>query len=79
MEAPEFAQSDKLRRVFSALENRTYLGELVGNVAGSGTIQIFIGHENAPADMQRGVAGPRAVRSAGPGDRRGRRPRARRA
>ena len=51
MEAPEFAQSDKLRRVFSALENRTYLGELVGNVAGSGTIQIFIGHENAPADM----------------------------
>ena len=51
MEAPEFAQSDKLRRVFSALENRTYLGELVGNVAGSGTIQIYIGHENAPADM----------------------------
>ena len=48
---PEFAQSDKLRRVFSALENRAYLGELVGNVAGSGTIQIFIGHENAPADM----------------------------
>ena len=51
MEAPEFAQSDKLRRVFSALENRAYLGELVGNVAGSGTIQIYIGHENAPADM----------------------------
>ncbi len=51
MEAPEFAQSDKLRRVFSALENRTYLGELVGNVAGSGQITIFIGHENAPADM----------------------------
>ena len=51
MEAPEFAQSDKLRRVFSALENRTYLGELVGNVAGSGQITIFIGHENVPADM----------------------------
>lgn len=51
MEAPEFAQSDKLRRVFSALENRAYLGELVGTVAGSGTIQIYIGHENAPADM----------------------------
>ena len=51
MEAPEFAHSDKLRRVFSALENRTYLGELVGNVAGSGTIQIYIGHENQPADM----------------------------
>ena len=39
MEAPEFAQSDKLRRVFTALENRAYLGELVGSVAGSGTIQ----------------------------------------
>jgi len=51
MEAPEFAHSDKLRRVFSALENRTYLGELVGNVAGAGTIQIFIGHENSPVDM----------------------------
>ena len=36
MEAPEFAQSDKLRRVFTALENRAYLGELVGSVAGSG-------------------------------------------
>ena len=36
MEAPEFAQSDKLRRVFNALENRAYLGQLVGSVAGSG-------------------------------------------
>ena len=33
MDAPEFAQSDKLRRVFSALENRAYLGQLVGDVA----------------------------------------------
>jgi heat-inducible transcriptional repressor len=52
MEAPEFAQSDKLRRVFSALENRNYLGELVGSVAGAGRIQVFIGHENQPAEMQ---------------------------
>jgi heat-inducible transcriptional repressor len=52
MEAPEFAQSDKLRRVFSALENRVYLGELVGSVAGAGQIQVFIGHENQPLDMQ---------------------------
>jgi heat-inducible transcriptional repressor len=52
MEAPEFAQSDKLRRVFSALENRAYLGELVGSVAGAGRIQVFIGHENEPTDMQ---------------------------
>jgi heat-inducible transcriptional repressor len=52
MGAPEFAQSDKLRRVFSALENRTYLGELVGAVAASGRIRVFIGHENTAADMQ---------------------------
>ena len=52
MEAPEFAQSEKLRRVFSALENRSYLGELVGTVAGAGRIQVFIGHENQPIEMQ---------------------------
>jgi heat-inducible transcriptional repressor len=52
MAAPEFAQSDKLRRVFSALENRAYLGELVGSVAGSGQIKVFIGHENGPLEMQ---------------------------
>ena len=51
MEAPEFAQSDKLRQVFTALENRSYLGELVGNVAGSGQIHVFIGAENAPVEM----------------------------
>jgi len=52
MEAPEFAQSDKLRRVFSALENRSYLGQLVGSVAGAGRVQVFIGHENQPHDMR---------------------------
>ena len=52
MGAPEFADSDKLRRVFSALENRSYLGELVGTVAASGVVQVFIGHENQPADMR---------------------------
>ena len=51
MEAPEFAQSDKLRQVFSALENRAYLGELVGSVAGSGRIRIVIGAENPRAEM----------------------------
>ena len=35
MAAPEFAQSEKLRRVFAALENRAYLAELIGGVAGS--------------------------------------------
>jgi heat-inducible transcriptional repressor len=52
MQAPEFAQSDKLRRVFSVLENRAWLGELVGNVATSGRIQVFIGKENEPLDMR---------------------------
>ncbi len=52
MEAPEFSQSDKLRRVFSALENRAYLGGLVGSVAGSGQVRIFIGHENEPLEMR---------------------------
>jgi heat-inducible transcriptional repressor len=52
MGAPEFAHSDKLRRVFSALENRAYLGELVGMVAASGRVQVFIGHENAAVDMR---------------------------
>ena len=51
MAAPEFAQSDKLRRVFSALENRTYLGQLVGAVAGTGRVHVFIGAENASAEM----------------------------
>jgi heat-inducible transcriptional repressor len=52
MEAPEFAQSDKLRRVFNALENRAYLGQLVGSVAGSGQVHVFIGHENQPLEMR---------------------------
>jgi heat-inducible transcriptional repressor len=51
MEAPEFAQSDKLRQVFTALENRAYLGQLVGSVAGSGRIHVFIGAENTPLEM----------------------------
>ena len=52
MGAPEFAQSDKLRRVFTALENRVYLGGLVGAVAASGVVKVFIGHENEPPDMR---------------------------
>lgn len=51
MEAPEFAQSDKLRQIFTALENRAYLGELVGDVAGSGRIRVLIGAENPRAEM----------------------------
>jgi heat-inducible transcriptional repressor len=52
MEAPEFAQSEKLRRVFSALENRAYLGELLRTVAGSGRVQVFIGGENDSPEMR---------------------------
>jgi heat-inducible transcriptional repressor len=52
MEAPEFERSDKLRRVFAALENRSYLGELLDRVASTGSVQVFIGAENAPEEMR---------------------------
>ena len=52
MGAPEFAHSDKLRRVFTALENRAYLGQLVGDVARSGRVTVFIGEENEAPDMR---------------------------
>jgi heat-inducible transcriptional repressor len=51
MAAPEFAQSEKLRRVFAALENRAYLAQLIDGVAGSGRVCVFIGHENPAEDM----------------------------
>ena len=51
MAAPEFAQSEKVRRIFTALEDRAYLGELVGSVAGAGRIQVFIGGENRASAM----------------------------
>src|SRR3954453_4426999 len=46
MAAPEFAQSEKLRRVFSALENRAYLADLIAGVSGGGGVRIWIGSEN---------------------------------
>ena len=52
MGAPEFAHSDKLRRVFTALENRAYLGQLVGHVAESGRVKVYIGEENEAPDMR---------------------------
>lgn len=51
MAAPEFAQSEKLRRVFEALEDRAYLARLIGGVAGSGRIRIYIGSENPAEEM----------------------------
>jgi heat-inducible transcriptional repressor len=52
MAAPEFDRSDKLRRVFAALENRAYLSDLFDSIAGSGEVQAFIGTENGPAEMR---------------------------
>ena len=51
MAAPEFAQSEKLRRVFAALENRAYLAQLISGVAGSGRVCVFIGSENPALEM----------------------------
>lgn len=51
MAAPEFAHSEKLRRVFEALENRVYLAQLIRGVAGSDQVRVFIGHENAAQEM----------------------------
>ncbi len=52
MDAPEFSQGDKLRRVFAALENRAYLGGLLEDVAATGRVQVYIGHENGPPEMR---------------------------
>ena len=52
MAAPEFDRSDKLRRVFAALENRAYLGELFESIEGTGRVQAFIGTENGPEEMR---------------------------
>ncbi len=51
MAAPEFAQSEKLRRVFAALENRVYLSELIGGMATDGDVRIWIGSENPAEEM----------------------------
>lgn len=55
MAAPEFAQSEKLRRVFAALEDRAYLARLISGVAGSDRVHIFIGSEN-PAEAMSDVS-----------------------
>jgi heat-inducible transcriptional repressor len=51
MAEPEFAASEKLRRVFAALENRTYLGELFEDVTRAGDLRIYIGRENRTEEM----------------------------
>jgi len=52
MAEPEFERSEKLRRVFAALENRAYLGELFDSIAGTNRVQVFIGAENGPEEMR---------------------------
>jgi heat-inducible transcriptional repressor len=51
MEAPEFSQTDKLRRVFQLLEDRVYLGDLVHDVTDFGDVRMFIGAENRPTEL----------------------------
>lgn len=52
MEAPEFSQSEKLRRVFAVLQNRDYLGSLMRRLADAHDVQVWIGAENDPEEMQ---------------------------
>lgn len=51
MAAPEFAQTEKLRQVFAALQDRAYLGRLVDRVGRATGVHVFIGHENLLAEM----------------------------
>jgi heat-inducible transcriptional repressor len=52
MEAPEFAHSEKLRRVFGLLQNRDYVGGLVRHVADRDDVQVLIGTENEPDELR---------------------------
>lgn len=51
MEAPEFSQSQTLRRVFGALQDREYLGGLLRRIYGQGDVQVLIGAENEAQEM----------------------------
>ncbi len=51
MAAPEFSQSDKLRRVFVALQDRHYIGGLTRLMAGRSDVHVFIGTENDHEEM----------------------------
>ena len=51
MAAPEFSQSDKLRRVFGALQDRRYIGGLTRLMAGRSDVHVFIGSENDHEEM----------------------------
>jgi heat-inducible transcriptional repressor len=50
MDAPEFARSEKLRRVFLVLQDRDYLGRLLPDLM-AGSVRVYIGAENAHEEM----------------------------
>ncbi len=52
MEAPEFSESEKLRRVFRVLQDREYMGDVVHDVTRAGDVRVYIGSENRAAEMQ---------------------------
>jgi len=51
MEAPEFAHSEKLRRVFGVLQNHRYLAGLLSRLSATDQVHVLIGAENEPAEM----------------------------
>jgi len=51
MEAPEFSETEKLRRVFQVLQDRAYLGGVVHDVTRAGGVRVYIGAENGPFEM----------------------------
>jgi heat-inducible transcriptional repressor len=51
MEEPEFAESQTLRRVFGALQDRDYLGTMLRRLSGEGDVQVLIGAENEAREM----------------------------
>src|SRR5215213_3827246 len=52
MEAPEFADSDKLRRIFGIVQDRDYLGRLLDRMAAVPDVQVLIGAETGQREMQ---------------------------
>jgi heat-inducible transcriptional repressor len=52
MDAPEFARSEKLRRVFLVLQDREYLGQLLPQLVQGQGVRVYIGAENAHHEMR---------------------------
>jgi len=52
MAAPEFAHSEKLRRIFGVLQNRDYLGRLLERVAAQHDVQVLIGSDTGRSEME---------------------------